>query len=170
MEMEHDMAITTLTVIFWGHGNRIDRSTGYLKIFHDSKTCHFLFINDLLRSLSTIAGHTRWNIQLLMTQCWAHCHNTDLSIDCSNLTVDWLTCDDRPETSARRWDLLKTGSEMIQEEFDSFLSELSNYTAIERETQSKYKNEAILQIFLKYLHYASIHVEATYYIFLQRHI
>ena len=158
----------TLTIVFWGHGNKIDNATGYLKIFSNDVSFQFLFINDLLKSLLKLSQDYKCTLQFLMTQCWAHCHDTTIHSECDNLMVDWLTSDSKPETSARRWDLLKTNKEMDQSEFDTFTSNSANYDSIEISTKLKYKNSLTQLVLLKYLNYASIHVEATLYIFLQR--
>ena len=160
--------LNILTIIFWGHGNRIDNKNGYLKIFSDAHCFKHLFINDLLESLRKLTETYHQRIQFLMTQCYAHCHDIDLHADSQKLTVDWFTSEVKPETSARRWDLLKTKREMSQDEFNLFTSTLTNYEQLELATKLKYKNKTRLAMFLKYLNYASIHIEATTYIFCQR--
>lgn len=159
-----------LTIIFWGHGNRADEKTGYLKIFPKTGGFNCLFIDDILRGLRTLAESKKCKIQFLMTQCWAHCHESNIHEDSDELTVDWFTSEAMPETSARRWDSPDAGSEMDQNEFDSFNSEIENYEKIELSTKLKYKDETTQRVFLKYLQYASVHIEATKYIFLQRTI
>lgn len=159
---------THLTVIFWGHGNMIDEQHGYLKIFNRDGVCNSLFINDVLRALRDLAAsNLHVNIQFLMTQCWAHCHDSSIYEYSPNLSVDWFTSPNNPETSARRWDSLVTGLEMNQEEFEHFLLDEKNINAIQISTVHQYSSDE-LKIFLKYLHYSSIHVEATIYISRQR--
>ena len=151
-----------VTFVFWGHGNKLDKQNGYLKIYSRKGACNFLFINDLIRQLKELSGPSL-TIQLLLTQCWAHCHDRSLHQFDRYMVVDWFTSENCPETSARRWDSVVTGKEMTQEEFERFMSEERNYEAVQNRTKSQYcSNE--LKVYLKYLHYSSIHVEATIYL------
>lgn len=151
-----------ISFVFWGHGNRLDDKNGFLKIFTKSGSCGLLFINDLIKQLVELSRQ-QLKIQLLLTQCWAHCHDLSLHQYCHNLTVDYFTSTTCPETSARRWNSLVTGLEMNQEQFESFMSDESNYEAVQSHTLAQYKCSE-LKVFMKYLHYSSIHVEATIYL------
>lgn len=152
------------TIIVWGHGNRLDDTLGYLKIFEDDGKVQVFFINDLMTILGNEAKrNTEVITQLLLTQCWGHCHDHNMHEKISNLRVDWLASPKIPETSARRWDLYNTGSYMTQKEFSDYLMDYKSFICLKRLTERKYcgLEQTVL---LKYLSRASIHIEASMYI------
>lgn len=163
-------AIRRVTVILWGHGNCFSEDLGFFKIFDKQSNSRFLLINDLLLKLLEMSQKVSIPSQLLMTQCWAHCHNQSLYTDSQYLTVDWLTSTSEPETSARRWDSTTSGNEMCQPDFDGYMNFQDNYDTLYNITEIKYHGNDVDQYFLlKYLHHSSIHIEAMRYLYRQRH-
>lgn len=170
-QQQHDMVpMKKATIVLWGHGNHFDDSMGFFKIYDRQSKSRFLLINDLLMKLMEMSEQAGVCTQLLMTQCWAHCHSQSLYLHSPYLVVDWLTSATDPETSARRWDSITTGNEMCQPDFDGYLEMQENYENLHRLTESRYYNHnADCYFLLKYLHYSSIHVEAMRYLYRQRH-
>lgn len=166
-EKSLSMRAKKLTIIIWGHGNRLDEKNGFYKVFNKTGDFEHLFLNDWITMLAQWAVQYQANIQLLMTQCWAHCHDFRIHQKCPSLTVDWLSSETTPETSARRWDHVASGKEMSQEVFEGFIEDEKNFEKLHLLTHKKYKDSK-RKLFLKYLHFSSIHVEATCYVHNQR--
>lgn len=158
----------TITIVTWGHGNRVLEKQGYYKVFSESGTNFELFmLDDLLDEISKLSERLEVDMQVLMTQCWAHCHNQRRFENLRRLRVGWLTDDSKPETSARRWNSLISGEEMSQRDLESFITSEDNYENLHDVTVKKYTSVE-RRIFLKYLHYSSIHIEAMCYLVRQR--
>lgn len=160
--------IRTITVVIWGHGNKVDENNGYYKIFNERwDNFEMFFLNDFLEYLFRLSQDLELSVQVLMTQCWAHCHNQRKFENAPSLSVCWLTDHVNPETSARRWNSLNSGEEMSADELERFISTEENYNHMVNVTVKNY-SQTERRIFLKYLHYSSIHVEATCFLAKQR--